>query len=176
MQSVAAGPRHQSLDADRLAAALAEAVGAGVETRERVLDLRERLLGSVGEAAAELPLERERGGVGPHPARDADFVLHRPLAVLAHQRQRTSDAVTLALEQLTELAQPARRSRPHLAGRGGQPTVELPSRDPVEREHFVASTQPGDDRDVAAREAERVREQRDDGVVRPPVLGRRARL
>ena len=57
--------------ADRLAAALADAVGAVVEPRERVVDLRERVLRALLEPGAELALERERGGVGADAARDA---------------------------------------------------------------------------------------------------------
>src|SRR5581483_2740563 len=53
-----AGP--QALFGDRVAAALADAVRALVETRERTVDLRERLLGAFLESLVELTVEGDR--------------------------------------------------------------------------------------------------------------------
>src|SRR4051794_8807953 len=53
----------QRLLADRVPAALAEAIGALVEARERPVDLRECLLSAFLESLVELTVERDRGHV-----------------------------------------------------------------------------------------------------------------
>src|SRR4051794_33713117 len=103
------GPRAgaQPFLADLAAAALADAVGAVLDLRERALDLGERLVRALLDPLVELAVE----GDGRHVAEvvvDAaageltDLVLHR-LPVIVQVRDRALEARALLLEKGAEL-------------------------------------------------------------------------
>src|SRR5580765_4550696 len=111
------GTGQQAILRDRLPAALADPVGALVDPRERALDLHEGLLRPLLEACAQLAVEGEGRRVSTDAAVHADLVVHRPLAVLAHPRQRRDEARTLALEQCAKGGRLRRRHLPPLTTR-----------------------------------------------------------
>src|SRR5262249_16832101 len=96
-------PDLEPLAADRLAAALTDAIGPLVDARERLVDAGECLLRALLEPRAALALEGDRGGRRPRAPGASDLLVHRPLAVLAHRRERTHHTLPLRDEEPAEL-------------------------------------------------------------------------
>src|SRR5207237_1112111 len=108
--------RAQPFLTDRLAATLAGSVAPVVESGQRAVDLRERLLRAFLEPFVELAVEGDRRHVAevvvaPAPGELAELVLDVARVLLVQVRDRLDDALPLLVEQSAELGRVDRGHR-----------------------------------------------------------------